>query len=266
MSITRIQAAIEPLRTSLIEHPLYHDMREPAALRVFMECHVFAVWDFMSLVKALQRQLCCVNVPWIPSRYPEAARLINEIVLGEETDEDGQGGYASHFELYRRAMRQFGASTDGIDQLTMALQSGQSLTAALSNEGISPSIRAFVAHTFDVIASGDLCRIASAFTFGREDLLPQLFQRIVDELHARNGSGLEIFQYYLKRHIDLDSGEHGPMAHQLIQSLCEDDPVRWDAVEEAALAALEVRCNLWHSIHSEVLRTVRSSVAASKTE
>lgn len=261
MSIPRIQSAIEPLRTTLIEHPLYHDMREPAALRVFMEYHVFAVWDFMSLVKALQRQLCCVHVPWIPSRYPAAARLINEIVLGEETDEDGQGGYASHFELYRRAMRQFGASTDRIDELIMALQSGQSLTAVLSDEGLPLPIRAFVAHTFDVIESGDLCRIASAFTFGREDLLPELFQKIVDELHARNGSGLETFQYYLKRHIDLDSGEHGPMAHQLIQSLCEDDPVRWDAVEEAALAALKVRCNLWDSIHVQVLRTAASPIA-----
>ena len=71
---------------------------------------MFAVWDFMSLLKAIQRELCGVGVPWVPSPNLQATRLVNEIVLGEESDEDGEGGYASHFVLYRRAMQRCGAN------------------------------------------------------------------------------------------------------------------------------------------------------------
>ena len=147
-----------------------------------MEHHVFAVWDFMSLLKALQRQLCCVSIPWSPSDNSLGCRFINEIVLGEESDEDGHGGYASHFELYRGAMARFGASTKSVDRLLTNLRAGLSLQQALNNAEVSQPIQRFIGHTFEVIEAGDPCRLASEFTFGREDLLPDIFQRIVDEI------------------------------------------------------------------------------------
>jgi hypothetical protein len=96
------------LKDALLGHPVYREINSLAALRLFMEHHVFAVWDFMSLLKTLQVRLCCVGVPWLPAADPQATRFINEIVLAEESDEDGQGGYLSHFGLYLRSMTRCG--------------------------------------------------------------------------------------------------------------------------------------------------------------
>ncbi len=252
MSLEQLRTAIDPLRQSLLAHPIYHDLRGPQALRTFMEHHVFAVWDFMSLVKALQQRLCCITVPWIPSPTPVESRFINEIVLGEESDEDGRGGYASHFELYRRAMTRFGADTSPIDRFLRALATGSEVPSALQRSELPRSVRTFVSQTFEVIGSGDLCRIASAFTFGREDLLPALFQKIVDEIGAQSGTSLDDFQYYLRRHVELDGGEHGPMAARLMNSLCGHDASQWRLAEEAAVAALQARLAFWDGIHAAI--------------
>jgi hypothetical protein len=217
-----------------------------------MQHHVFAVWDFMSLLKSLQRELCCVAVPWLPSQHPAAARMINEIVLGEESDDDGQGGYGSHFDLYRRAMTSFGADTTPIDRLTNTLRGGGSLAAALDASRVPDSIRQFVSNTFQIIDSGDVCQVASAFTFGREDLLPDVFRRVVSEIQDRSNNQLDMFQFYLERHIELDHDEHGPMAVQLMSSLCGDDPERWRRAHSAALASLESRLVLWDGIQGEI--------------
>jgi hypothetical protein len=105
-------------------------------------------------------------VPWVAPVDPQACRLINEIVLAEESDDDGQGGFASHFEIYRRSMRQCGASTARIDGLVDALRSGASVDEAIELQIVPEVIRPFVRHTFRIIEGGELCAIASAFTFG----------------------------------------------------------------------------------------------------
>jgi hypothetical protein len=84
--IQRIQDRLAPHRAALLAHPVYHEIDRLEALRRFMEHHVFAVWDFMSLLKALQRQLSCVTVPWLPAVDPLGSRLVNEFVLAEESD------------------------------------------------------------------------------------------------------------------------------------------------------------------------------------
>src|ERR1700753_1243012 len=105
-SIENLQQRLESSRPRLIETPLYNSLRDLDSLRRFTEQHVFAVWDFMSLLKALQQKLTCINVPWVPVGSAATRYLINEIVTGEESDVDEKGERASHFELYLRAMEQ----------------------------------------------------------------------------------------------------------------------------------------------------------------
>lgn len=241
----RIQERIAPLRAALLAHPIYTQINSLPALQIFMQHHVFAVWDFMSLLKALQRQICCVEVPWLPPADTATARFINEIVLGEETDEDGAGGHASHFDLYHRAMRGCGAETRSIDLFLTQLRRGSSVNGALHAAEVPPSVQQFVQQTFAIISSSDLTAIAASFTFGREDLLPDVFQRIVDELNLATSGGLQQFQYYLARHIELDGDQHGPMSIRLTTSLCGDDERNWIAAEAVAVSSLESRLAMW---------------------
>jgi len=247
--LAQIQERLQPYKAALVNHPVYGEVDRLEALRAFMSHHVFAVWDFMSLLKALQRRLTCVDVPWLPAHNSANARLINEIVLAEESDADGRGGFASHFELYLRAMERCGANTTPIDRLLAELRRGRPLAEALQHPDIPAAAGRFVRQTFDIIERGDVCALAAAFTFGREDLLPAVFQRIVDELNAQAGGNLDDFHYYLQRHIGLDAGEHGPMASRLVQSLCGADESRWRLAEQTAISCLQARQTFWDEIH-----------------
>jgi len=250
--IETLRARIQPTRQALLDHPIYRRIQGVDALRCFMEHHVFAVWDFMSLLKALQRRICCVAVPWVPSSSSFACRLINEIVLAEESDEDGQGAHASHFELYHAAMRECGADVSTIDNFLNSIRQGQPIDAALQAAKAPQPVRRFVSQTFETIENsnknGGDWAIASAFTFGREDLLPGLFRRIVEELNGATHGRLGRFRYYLDRHIEVDDEVHGPMAEKLVAHLCGADPRKWQEAEEAALRSLQARLELWDSV------------------
>jgi hypothetical protein len=113
--IKNIQTEIEPLRQEIINHKVYGVIKDIKALRIFMQYHVFAVWDFMSLLKALQNNLTCTNVPWFPVGSADTRFLINEIVVGEESDVDQNGNRISHFELYLQAMKEAQANTTIIE-------------------------------------------------------------------------------------------------------------------------------------------------------
>ena len=100
MTTEDIHKAIKPQQDTLLHHPLYNKIRTVEDLQLFLQHHVFAVWDFMSLLKALQNKLTCTSTPWMPVGNPETRYLINEIVLAEETDIDQDGRRRSHYELY----------------------------------------------------------------------------------------------------------------------------------------------------------------------
>ncbi len=247
-SIEAIEARIAPLRARLAAHPLYRSIRNEAHLRTFMQAHVFAVWDFMSLLKALQRRLTCTTSPWQPTPLPESRRFINEIVLGEESDLF-EGHAISHFELYLKAMHEAGADTSEITNLLARLHRIPVLKA-LQNLPAGP--REFTRTTFELIQSDKLHALASAFTFGREDLIPDMFRALVDDLNRQNAGALDTFVWYLERHIEVDGEDHGPLSLRMVADICGNDERLWEEAGDAAEDALRARIALWDAILAEL--------------
>ena len=239
-------------RERLVGHRLYGLVSDAARLRRFMEHHVFAVWDFQSLLKAVQQRLTCTTVPWVPTPDAEARRLVNEIVLDEESDELPDGGHASHFELYLDAMGRAGADTGPIIRLLDAVRAGTSLEEALAACGGPPAALEFVRRSFAVIESGDTHEIMAAFTYGREDVIPDMFRGLVTSLADRDPVAWGAFRFYLERHIEHDDEKHGPTCRRIVARLCGDDAGKWAAASATARECLESRIAFWDAIAASV--------------
>jgi hypothetical protein len=273
-----------------------------------MESHVFAVWDFQSLLKAMQQRLTCTSIPWVPTPDAEARRLVNEIVLDEESDALPEGGSASHFELYLHGMRNAGADTGPIDRMIETLRAGVSQVGkpaatvrqgtaermgqdvvsqvgkpaatvrqgtaermgqdvdgspqggkpvatvvgdAMREAGAPEAAQAFVRHSFAVIESGSTHGIVAAFTYGREDVIPDMFRGLVSSLASRDPAW-ERFHWYLDRHIEADDEKHAPVCRRIMARLCGDDPAKWAEASQVARACVESRIALWDAIAAEL--------------
>jgi hypothetical protein len=239
---------VAPWQRALDEHPLYAAVQNLDDLRVFMAHHVFPVWDFMSLLKSLQQAIAPASVPWRPVGSPELRYFINQIVLGEESDQgppDAQGRptFISHFELYTQAMREVGADP-GPALRVCELAATRGIEAALAWHEVPAPARDFMRTTFGFVASGQAHRVAAAFALGREQVIPEMFRALL----ARMGITRELapaFHYYLERHIALDEGEHAPLALRMVNELVGGDAERLVQAREAAVAAVQARIALW---------------------
>ncbi|GGE32006.1 DUF3050 domain-containing protein [Sphingobacterium cellulitidis] len=247
--IQEINDFIQAERAQLLNHKLYHKIQRISDLQKFTEGHVNAVWDFMSLLKALQVKLTCTTIPWFASHSPVTRYLINEIVLAEESDEYIDGTRLSHFEMYIDAMKGLGADIDPIYNLIHNLQAGINIKDALEESNLDQRIIDFLNFTFDTIQAGETHKIASAFTFGREDLIPDMFTSILSSLKEQfPETDLTKIVYYFQRHIDLDGDEHGPLAMKMIIELADNDDRKWKEMAETAKQALHYRIGLWDAI------------------
>jgi hypothetical protein len=243
--IARLQEAVTEARERVITHPLYASLDNHDAIVTFMEHHVFAVWDFMSLLKSLQRSLTCVTVPWVPSGPTGSRRLINDIVLVEESDELN-GGFISHFELYVNGMGEAGADNSVIKEFIELIRDGKPVADAIDAAGVPVVSAEFMAKTWHFIDNTPVHCQAAAFAFGREDLIPEMFSQVVTV--NKEGGRLDTFVDYLERHIEVDGEQHTPMAMQMLADLCGDDEVKWQQCADTVNEALTARAALWTGI------------------
>jgi len=248
-----IQAFIEEEKDLLNNHPLYSKIKTLEHLQKFTQVHVFAVWDFMSLLKALQIELTCVTIPWFASEYPNTRYLINEIVLAEESDTFIDGRRLSHFEMYMDSMESMGSNTSYIKDFLTNVKKSNDIFQSIENLDIDIRIKEFLKFTFQIIETKEPHKIAAAFTFGREDLIPNMFSSILKEIQINfPESDLAKFIYYFQRHIELDGDEHGPLALKMIEELAQDDAQKWEEIQIVSKQALKKRLDLWDSINDSI--------------
>ncbi len=248
MESSRIEAirnTLKPMRVRLLAHEIYLQLETIDDLREFMEHHIFAVWDNLSQLKALQNSISSQDVIWTPSEEPISNRIVNEMLVEEESDTDGNGGYISHFELYRRAMKMAGANTYMIDRFLVLMQEEEDLEKALEKIRMPESIQKYLRLNWEISQSGKPHKIAAAYFLGREDVVSELLHRLDKHLLEYHSTDLELFKDYLVRHTRIDKEAQKERVTAIMNELCGNDEQKWQEAEAAAKQALEARYALW---------------------
>lgn len=250
--IDLIKKESQLLRDQILQHPVYSAIQDLDDLKIFMQYHIFAVWDFMSILKSLQNNLTCTSIPWVPKGNAETRYLINEIVLGEESDVDQNGIRKSHFELYLDAMKDANADTLQISTFIKYLLENKDFDMAYQKAHVPTNAQEFVNFTFEIINTNKPHLQAAIFTFGREDLIPGMFMAMVEDLYKNFPENISTFKYYLERHIEVDGDHHSHLALQMSEHLCGNDKLLWEEARMAVLASLEKRIKLWDGAYEEI--------------
>ncbi len=251
-----VNKQLSPLIAQIKQHSIYHSIRTLKDLQIFMEHHVFAVWDFMCLLKELQARIVTTRAPWLPSKDSYSAHLISRILLEEETDrtEDGQA-YCSHFELYLQAMHAIGADTQPIQNFLYRLSQGEILIQAAENCQLPTAIQQFIHTTFGFFPHNTHI-IAAAFVYGREAITSSLFTPLIQQLELsipnKQKYKLKPLLYYLNRHIQLDDAEHLPRALQMLMNLANGDSKKWHEIITHAKISLHARLHFLTAIQKAV--------------
>lgn len=253
-----IKPAIEPYTKKLMSHPLYNSINSIEACQMFMESHAFAVWDFMTLLKWLQINLTTVSLPWVPPKDTELAYFINSIVIGEESDDLGTGrhiGVISHYDLYLSSMREVGSDIRPITNFVGQIQNGSNWREALAQtrrnySHLPANTFDFVEYTMRMAETGSLPEVAACFLFGREDPIPEMFQKLLAQFNEKNIECPNL-KKYLARHIEVDGDAHAPMADLMLGKLC-DDPEKCQKALKVGQEAIKMRMHLWDGIYYKI--------------
>ena len=245
---------LKTVQNKLENHPIYQSVNDIKSLHTFMEHHVYCVWDFMSLLKALQKKVTPTGAPWFPPEDGNICRLINEIVLAEESDialsSNHKHRFISHYEMYVQAMEEVGANTGPIKNFLKEAQIN-GIRNALLAEIIPTPARTFMTSTFEIIETKKPHLIAASFSLGRENVIPRMFRSLLRDMKISEDRA-PMFHHYLNRHIELDEDEHWPMALDMLESLCSGDAKLEKEALRTAHLSLESRVTFWNLVEGQL--------------
>ena len=94
----------------------------------------------------------------------------------------------------------------------------------------------------------------ASFLYGREDVIPSMFSNLLEKWRI-GANRAPMFVYYLKRHIEVDSDQHGPAAKAILAAATADDPARGLQVLGAARQSIEARHCFGSGVGLLVIRT-----------
>jgi hypothetical protein len=249
-NLDKYKDEITELKNSIYYHKLFQKKLNIAQARYFMECHVFSVWGFMSILKALQFSISKNTLPWLPTLNTRngLTNFINEIVLSEESDCIDGIGYISHFEIYLEAMKEINADTTQIMQLIKNIEEKGFSDHFIKKLEILDEVKNFIRFDLNTAISGSLPRIIGSFTLGREKVIPNMFKHILSSIDNTNYTNK--FITYLNRHIDIDGDRHGPLSTELLKKLCDSEH-SLEIAYQSGIHSLSLRLKVWDKIYSE---------------
>ncbi len=250
--LSGILTVIQPLAAAVNQHPVFAAINSIPRLCRFAQIHVYAVWDFMCLLKALQRQLSSPALLWTPPSNHLGCHLVNTLLAEEESDVFQEKQYLSHFELYLRAMQECGADIGSISTFITHIRQQQSLHTAFSYSGVPLPAQHFVTDTFAIIAKNSH-HMAASLAFAREHITSGMFSNLLHHLNPADRPSLNSFIQYFQRHIELDGGKHSHQSQLLVADLCGDDENKWREVTETAVFSLQSRLRLLNEVHTNLL-------------
>ena len=153
-------------------------------------------------------------------------------------------------------MDQCSADTTRVNDFIECIRSGDEIRDALLRAEIPEPAREFVERTWDIIESQSPHRIAAAFTLGREEVIPEMFQNLLKTIEKRLPVELDHFAYYLDRHIQADADRHAPMAMRMLVALCGEDADKWREAAETTQVALQARQEFLDAISQRLMQRI----------
>jgi hypothetical protein len=242
---------LEQQSQKLKTHPVFDSVRTKEDLRCFMSWHAFAVWNFMSLAKRLQHELKSAHLPWTPPKSSPVARMLKDIVLGEESDVKMWGWHNSHIDLYLSAMKEVGANTSQMEKFLGLISLKIEVNSALRMVKAPEAVQKFVQATNATVKNGSVTEVLGGFLYAREEAIPQVFQARLTEWSDPIEKAPN-FNYYLKRHIALLGDCEGPVALELVNDLTRGSEDSLQKIQHASVMAIDHRLVLWNALQSEL--------------
>lgn len=254
------------VQKALFNHPIYSSIKTRDQMSLFMSRHVFAVWDFMTLLKSLQHHVSCDSIIWSPPKNSFATNFIQGIVIGEECDKIDETLCLSHFELYLKAMKEMNSDTTQItkfvDSAKVIAGSGKSnyekyhmLMKSFECVKVPQYVNVFVGQTLQrslLMSSNDVHKIAAYFYYGREDPIPKMFQNFLNNMD-KDESCYQYMRFYLQRHVDVDGSDHGPSSLKLLDQLSDGSKRKHKEIVREGIMAVKMRHRFWNGIYQELM-------------
>ena len=232
-------------------HPVFEFVQTKEDLRYFMSWHAFAVWNFMSLAQRLQHELKSAHLPWTPPKSSPVARMLNDIVLGEESDVKMWGWHSSHIDLYLSAMKEVGANASQLEKFLGLISLKIEVNNALRMVKAPEAVQKFVLATNATVKNGSVSEVLGAFLYAREEAIPHIFNSRLAEWFDPIEQAPN-FMYYLKRHIALQGECEGSVAMELVNDLTRGLEDSLQKIQHASVMAIDQRLALWNALQSEL--------------
>ena len=226
-------------------HRIYDRLHDEASLRLFVEHHVICVWIYNYLMRDLYQEIANHIQPMSSQVQKEAIRLISELVLEEEVDEQNDGTLISHMEIYLEAMQDLGADVGPIMSFFDLLESGKDWVEA-ARQAHFPIESQLYFEKINVFFESPVHERAALLFYEGEPYVPDSFLNKLNVL-SQTAKTARLLEYF-EKHIEGLKRPGFSAIGRLVELFCGDDEDLNAAAEARAEEAMKIRLEFWGQI------------------